>query len=58
MTGKPVDAAVQPFDKEYFEVLGIPPADISEIYQGKILPGLIRNKQRLSTEIRQLLPHM
>ena len=58
MTGKPVDAAVQPFDKEYFEVLGIPPADISEIYQGKILPGLIRNKQRLSTEIRQLLPQM
>ncbi|HYR86627.1 MAG TPA: HDOD domain-containing protein [Terriglobia bacterium] len=55
VTGKPVDASVQPFNKEYFEVLGIPPADISEIYQTKILPALMRNKQRLSAEIRQLL---
>jgi HD-like signal output (HDOD) protein len=56
MTGKPVDPAKQPFNREHFAVLGIPPGDISEIYQTKILPGLMRNKQRLSAEIRQLLP--
>ena len=55
MTGNPVDSAKQAFNKEHFEVLGIPPAGVSEIYQSRILPGLTKNKWRIPNEIHHLL---
>jgi HD-like signal output (HDOD) protein len=58
MTGNPVDSAKQPFNKEHFEVLGIPPSDVSEIYQNRILPGLMKNKWRIPNEIQHLLPQV
>lgn len=56
MTGKAVDAARQTFLNEHVEALGIGSTDISKIYQTKIMPGLMKNRQRLPVEIRQLLP--
>jgi HD-like signal output (HDOD) protein len=55
MTGNPVDPAQQSFSNEHFETLGIPPADVSEIYQSRILPGLMKNKWRIPGEIHHLL---
>ena len=55
MTGNPVDSAKQPFNNELLEVLGIPPADVAEIYQSRILPGLKKNKWRIPGEIHHLL---
>jgi HD-like signal output (HDOD) protein len=58
MTGNPVDSAKQSFNNEHFEALGIPPADVSEIYQSRILPGLTKNKWRIPNEIHHLLPQV
>ena len=56
MTGKPLDPARHAFYGEHTDMLGIPRMEASDLYQTKILPAMMKNKQRLPLEIRHLLP--
>lgn len=56
LSGNPMEAVRTPFANECCEFLKIAPGKADEVYKTKILPSLIKTRNKLPREVRDLVP--